>query len=166
MSESGKKWLRRLAELAIFVAVFAAVSWYQGRHLAEGDAPALAGVSVAGERLDLQQWRGEPVMVHFWATWCPVCAAEQGSVDAIAREHRVLTVAMQSGDASEITRYLKEEGVDYPALPDPDGSLSRRYGVSAVPATFILDPEGRVRFSTVGYTSEWGMRLRLWWAGL
>ena len=167
MSESKKKrWLRRLGELVVFLAVLGAVSWYQSRDLVQGRAPELSGVSVAGNPLKLRQWRGEPVLVHFWGTWCPVCSAEQGSIDAVAEDHRVLTVAMQSGDAATLAQYLEEEGVSYPVLPDLEGSLARRYGVTAVPASFFLDPDGRVRFATVGYTTEWGMRLRLWWAGL
>lgn len=166
MSNTRKKWLRRLAELLVFLAVLAAVSWYQSRNLAQGEAPPLSGLSVDGQMLDLEKLRGEPVMVHFWATWCPVCAAEQGSVDDLARNHRVLTVAMQSGSRQELTAWLRKEGVAFPVLPDPDGRLARSYGVKAVPATFVLDREGRVLFSTVGYTTEWGMRLRLWWAGM
>jgi peroxiredoxin len=160
------RWLRRLAEGLVFLAVLGAVSVYQSRNLARGEAPDLSGATVAGHRIDLHRLRGEPVMVHFWATWCPICGVEQGSVDAVARDYRVVTVAMQSGDAEEITRYLEGEGVNYPVLPDPDGRLAARYGVTAVPATFFLDEQGRIRASTVGYTSEWGMRLRLWWAGL
>lgn len=165
-SSKKKRWLRLLAELFVFLAVFGAISVYQSRNLAQGAAPDLSGVSIAGRPLELSRLRGEPVMIHFWGTWCPICGTEQGSVDAVARDHRVLTVAMQSGNAQEISEYLKEEGVGYPVLPDPEGRLAARYGVTAVPATFFLDREGRIRSSTIGYTSEWGMRLRLWWAGL
>jgi alkyl hydroperoxide reductase subunit AhpC len=49
---------------------------------------------------------------------------------------------------------------------DPEGALSRRYGVSAVPVTFVIDAGGKVRFVTRGYTSGLGLRLRLWLAGL
>jgi len=163
---NNRRWLRWLAEGLIFLAVFTAVSYYQSRDLIEGEVPPLVGTAIDGEQMDIRRWRGEPVLVHFWATWCPVCAMEQGSIDALARDYPVLTVAMQSGDARTITRYLEEEGVNYPVLPDPEGNLARRYGVAAVPATFVLNGAGEVRFATVGYTTEWGMRLRLWWAGL
>jgi alkyl hydroperoxide reductase subunit AhpC len=73
---------------------------------------------------------------------------------------------MQSGTADELVAYLQAQGVDYPVINDEHGRLAASYGVKAVPASFILDREGRVRFATRGYTTGWGIRLRLWLAGL
>jgi alkyl hydroperoxide reductase subunit AhpC len=51
-------------------------------------------------------------------------------------------------------------------LNDEDGWISEKWGVHAVPASFIIDRTGRIRFVEVGYTTEIGLRLRLWWAGI
>jgi len=105
--------------------------------------------------------------VHFWATWCPVCKAEQGSIAAIAHDHPdVISVAMQSGKPEEVAKYLSDQGIAFPVLNDPDGSISAAWGVHAVPASFIIGPDGQIRFVEVGYTTSLGLRLRLWLAGM
>jgi alkyl hydroperoxide reductase subunit AhpC len=86
-------------------------------------------------------------------------------INALAEDYPVITVAMQSGEAQEVLDYLAEQDVDYPVVNDPEGRIARRYGVSGVPASFVLDGLGEVRFVTRGYTSGPGMRVRLWLAG-
>jgi alkyl hydroperoxide reductase subunit AhpC len=56
--------------------------------------------------------------------------------------------------------------VSYPVVLDARGQLSGIYGVQGVPTSIIIDPAGNVRFVEVGYTTETGLRLRLWWVGL
>ncbi len=132
-----------------------------------GPAPALAGQTLAGTAYTLPAHPGKPVLVHFWATWCPICREDQGSIAAIARDRGdVVTVAMQSGNADEIARYARQQHIDFPVINDPDGALAQRWGVTAVPASFIIGPDGTVRFIEVGYTTGPGLRLRLWLAGL
>lgn len=160
-----RKWLRVLWQSLTVIAVVMAVGFWQTRNLASGMAPPLVGLDVHGERLELSAWRGRPVLVHFWATWCPVCALEDDAIQAIARDWPVLTVAMQSGEAREIAAHLRENNLSFPVLVDGSGELSARFGVRAVPTTFVIDGEGRIRFREVGYTTSWGLRLRLWLAG-
>jgi len=160
-----RKWLRVLWQTLAVIAVVMAVGFWQTRNLASGMAPPLAGLDVHGERLELSAWRGRPVLVHFWATWCPVCALEDDAIQAIAGDWPVLTVAMQSGEAREIAAHLHENNLSFPVLVDGSGELSARFGVRAVPTTFVIDGEGRIRFREVGYTTSWGLRLRLWLAG-
>lgn len=158
-----------LVNILLILAVFIGVQWWQARPLASGPAPALAGTLLDGRPFTLERLRAggetEPVLVHFWATWCPVCRLEQGAIDAIARDHPVVTVAMQSGGEREIRAYLGEQGLRFPVLPDPEGVLSSAWGVPAVPASFVVDGTGRIRFATVGHTTEAGLRARLWAAG-
>jgi thiol-disulfide isomerase/thioredoxin len=156
---------RVLLELALLLAFVLALEAFLTRDAASGKAPTFAGTTIAGEPFALAALQGRPAVVHFWATWCPVCELEQGMIDALAEEYPVITVAMQSGEAQEVLDYLAEQGVDYPVVNDPDGLIARRYGVSGVPASFVLDGKGEVRFVTRGYTSGPGMRVRLWLAG-
>jgi thiol-disulfide isomerase/thioredoxin len=127
----------------------------------------LLAASRQGQPYTLAARPGKPVLVHFWATWCPVCRAEQGSIAAIAHDHAdVITVAMQSGTAEQVSRHMLEQGIAFPVLNDSDGRLSGAWGVHAVPASFIISPDGQVRFIEVGYTTGIGLRLRLWLAGI
>jgi len=154
---------RLLLEIAAIVLVLLAVRAYTQRGVVHGTAPSLAGPLLDGGRADLAALRGRPVLVHFWATWCPVCRLELSSIDAIAKDYTVITVAQQSGSAASIRAYLKKHDVDFPVVADPDGVLSRRFGVRAVPASFVIGPRGRIRFVEVGYTTGLGLRARLWW---
>jgi thiol-disulfide isomerase/thioredoxin len=161
-----KRLPRLLLELLLLLVFVIALEAFLSRDAVSGRAPSFSGTTLGGEPFALEQLRGAPAVVHFWATWCPVCNLEQGMVDSLAADYPVITVAMQSGEEQEVAAYLAEQGVDYPVLNDPQGSLSRRYRVSGVPASFILDGNGEVRFVTRGYTSGLGMRLRLWLAAL
>jgi thiol-disulfide isomerase/thioredoxin len=163
------RWRRRLGgwliNLVLIVAIVAGVQWWKGRTLVTGEAPPLVGVTLEGTPIDLADWRGRPVLVHFWATWCPVCRITDGIVDAIAEDHAVVTVALQSGTEDEIRAYMREAGQDFRVVSDPDGRLSRAWGVAGVPTSFVIDGDGRIRSSIVGVSTGPGLRLRLWLAG-
>ena len=161
-----RKWPRLLWQALALLGLVLALGFWQVRDLASGTAPPLSGVGLAGEALDLATLRGHPVLVHFWATWCPVCTLEDDAIAAVADDHPVLTVAMQSGSADAVAAHMRENGLAFPVINDPDGLLAARYGVRAVPTTFILDGTGGIRFREVGYTTGPGLRLRLWAAGL
>ncbi len=160
-------FLKNALTVLLFVAVVAGIRAWQQRDMTSGAAPALQGVTIAGQSYTLPSHPARPVLVHFWATWCPVCRAEQGTIAAIARDHPdTITVAMQSGRPEEVARHMREQGIAFPAVNDADGSISRAWGVHAVPASFIVAPDGEISFVEVGYTTEIGLRLRLWWAGI
>jgi thiol-disulfide isomerase/thioredoxin len=157
-----RPWLR-LSNLLLILAAFAVIHWWRTEPLASGDAPPLKGRLVAGDKVfDLAQLRGRPSLVHFWASWCPVCKLGDEAIDSIARDFPVITVAMQSGDPSDILAHLRKEGLSFPVIPDPYGELASAWGVQGVPATFVLDGNGEIRFATMGYTTEVGLRGRLW----
>lgn len=160
---------RTWIELAVFVVLFAGVRAWQRRDLVDGAAPRLEGRSIAGAPLSLAH-DGRPTVVHFWATWCGVCDAMDGQVASVAEDHRVLTVATRSGAAGAIADAMREDGLmphDTPAfdvLVDEDGALARAWGVTTLPTTFVVDGDGNVRSTEVGFTSSLGLRVRLWLA--
>jgi len=156
-----RRWLRWAAELALFALLIAGIRAWQQATLAQGPAPELAGIRLDGAGFVLRP-ATEPTLIYFWATWCPSCRAMQGNIEPLLKNYRVITVAMQSEGDAAVGGYLKEHGLHYPVLNDPDGALARRYGVRAVPALFVVDREGMIRFTEVGYTTEPGIRARLW----
>lgn len=157
-------WAGRAGFALLLAGVFLGVRFYQQRTLAEGPAPALQAVRLDGSPFDLASQRGRPLLVYFWAGWCPVCRLEQGAISALLPDHPVVTVAMQSGSPAEVASYLREQALAWPVINDPDGTLAARWGVRATPSFFIVDGSGVIRFREVGYTSEPGLRLRLWLA--
>lgn len=131
-------------------------------------APALVGVAVDGRPVDLAQSRqrpgGKPVMVVFWATWCPECLAEQPAMQAISRDYEIIGVAWRSEDNEAVATHMALHELSYATLNDIDGTLAKQWGVRGVPAHFIVRPDGMTRFSVEGSRSEWTLRARLWWA--
>lgn len=159
------KWFRYLIDFLIIVMLIIAFRSWQQRSMVSGVAPEIQGVLMDGTITELKKYRGKPVLLHFWATWCPFCKLEEGSITGIAEDWPVLTIAYQSGDKAKIEKYLKEQGLEsWAVISDPESRLAELYGVTGVPTSFIIDANGNIRFREVGITSAWGLRARLWYA--
>ena len=152
--------------LLVFVIIVAGIRAWQQRDMVSGTAPALHGITVSGLPYELPTHPAKPMLVHFWGSWCPICRAEQGTISDIARDQNVISVAMQSGKTEEVVRYMQQQGLTFPAINDADGIISRSWGVNALPASFIIGTDGKIRFIEVGYTTSLGLKLRLWLAGM
>ncbi len=153
--------VRIVLEVVIFIAVLASVRAYQHRDVPGDAAPALSGMTVQGAAFDLADTGSRPILVHFWATWCSVCRFEQDSIAALSRDFPVISIAMQSGTEDDVRRHLAENQLPFAAINDPDGAIAARWGVHAVPASFVIDEKGNVRFVEIGYTTEAGLRARM-----
>lgn len=103
-----------------------------------------------------------PALIYFWAQWCGICRSIQGNVDAVVRDFPTVSVAVRSGDDQALRDYMQARHFNWPTVNDNAGSIGQRYGVSAVPAMLFVNGNGEIVFTSVGYTSEWGLRLRLW----
>ncbi|MEJ2394312.1 MAG: protein disulfide oxidoreductase [Candidatus Thiodiazotropha sp.] len=159
-----KRLLRWFAEGLVLLLVLYLLHLWQTRNAIEGTAPALDGQLLDGRAFSLQSRSQGPLLVYFWASWCPVCGLTSGHIDSLAEKQNVLTIAMQSGAPSEISTYLSDKALNFPVMADPNGEIARRWGVRGVPTLYILDRQNRIRFVTVGYTSSVGLALRMWLA--
>lgn len=157
-----------MLEGLILLALFVAFQLWQARDTPRGAAPHFAGQRLDGSHFDLTAWRAEhpdqAVLLYFWAEWCPVCKTTAGNVTAIAEDWPVTSISIQSGGAEQVAKNMAEQGYLWPTLPDPKAKILRQYGLPGVPAFIIINPAGAVRFVSIGYTSEIGLRLRLWQA--
>ena len=122
------------------------------------DAPPLRLTDLRGNQHDLEKYRGEVVLVNFWATWCPPCVEEIPSLQRLSerlagRAFRVLTVDVGE-DAATATAFMSQFDVDFPVLMDPDGTAVRQWRVYAFPTSFLIDRSGIVRYSLFG-ALEW-----------
>lgn len=155
-------------DVALVVLVFVGLQAWFTRDVVRGPLPALDAPLVAAAEADAGAWRaangGEGFVLYVWATWCAMCKTIEGSVDALARDAPLLSLAMQSGAAPAVSAELARRDLRWPTLVDEDGRLSRLLGVDAVPTLIFVDRNGYVRSVTQGFTTEWGMRARLWWA--
>jgi cytochrome c biogenesis protein CcmG, thiol:disulfide interchange protein DsbE len=111
-------------------------------------APDFTLATSGGEEFTLSSLRGTPVVLNFWATWCPPCRAELPELKA-ASEHYAGQVAVigvnQAEPAATVARSASELGLSFPIPLDQSGRVSRRYGVRSLPTTFFIDRDGIIR---------------------
>ena len=165
MNPKLKKFFREAAILLVMVILVSmAVNLYKTWNVERGPAPELPYATIDGKPV-MAQPAGEPMLVHFWATWCPICSLEHGSIQSISENYPVVTIAMQSGNEEELQQFMQKEGLNFSVVADEFGEISKHWPVRGVPASFIIAPDGNIRFVEVGYSTELGLRARLWWAG-
>jgi len=106
----------------------------------------------------------KPLLIHFWATWCPTCKLEASNINFLSKYYQVITIAVKSGSDYEIKKYLDEHNYHYKVVNDKDGTLSQKFKIAGYPTTFIYDKDQKLRFAEVGYTSTAGLALRMLWS--
>ncbi len=161
-----RRWLVLLIQALVLLLLYLGLKSWMQRDMVSGQVPDLTAHLVDGSRFSPRDLEGRVWLLHFWAEWCPICRAEQGAISAVARRWPVVTVAMQSGDRLAVEDYLRANGLDWQTIVDQTGAIAKRFGVDAVPASFVIDGSGKIRFRETGYTTSWGLRLRLWLASL
>jgi thiol-disulfide isomerase/thioredoxin len=122
---------------------------------ATGPAAEFELQSRAGEAVALSRFKGQVVLINFWATWCGPCRKEMPLLEQIQKKYAPLGFTMLGVNVEEDTRlmeaFLKDVPVTFPILLDPANGVSKLYNVSAMPSTVIVDRKGNVRFIHQGY---------------
>jgi len=104
---------------------------------------------------------GKPLLIHFWATWCPTCKLEAANIERVSKSYEVLTVVVNSGSDGDIQTYMKENKLTFRVLNDAKGIWAKKFKVQAYPTSFIYDANATLKFTEVGYTSTVGLMGRL-----
>lgn len=170
MKNNKKQWLnlsriwRLSLQLLLLVAIIIGVNLWRTRDAASGPPPPLVATMLDGAYFDLKEHLGKPLFVHFWAEWCPICSLEEGSIESLSRDYTMITIAMSSGDDDAVRAYMHQNDLSFKVINDESGHIAQQWGVHAVPATFILDAAGDIRFVEMGYSSRLGLMLRHWLA--
>ncbi len=140
--------------LGLIFSVFAASS-LASSGLTGQPAPDFALKSASGENLRLSEFRGDVVMINFWATWCGPCRQEMPLLDELySRYQRVgfsLLGVNIDDDSRRAMAMVNDLGVSFPVLFDEQKEVSKLYEVEAMPVTVLLDREGTVRHVHHGY---------------
>ena len=160
-----KSWTKEVAVTAVVIIIAAGVLGYLRAPSYEDKAlPKVQVSKLYGLAYDSTEKPGEPYVLHFWATWCPVCRTEAGNIDALAKDAKVVTVAVRSGGLQKIDDYMKENGLSFPVINDQNGAIAEAFKITVFPTTIIVDRDGKVFWAETGYTTTWGLKLRLWLA--
>lgn len=151
--------------LLVLLAGAAWIRWSAGSSDAEETGPApqagfpapgFALESLSGDSVILGELRGVPVVLNFWATWCPPCRAEMRTIERVYQEYRasglvILAVnATYQDDPVRAAEFPADFGLTYPILMDRTGALAAMYQVRSLPTTFFIDRRGIIREIVVG----------------
>jgi peroxiredoxin len=144
-------WFRALLTCVLVAGVGTAAAAVQ----TSAAAPDFTLRSVGGANLRLAEQRGQVVLVNFWATWCGPCRQEMPHLNRLYDKYRssgfVLLGVNIDDDPRAAADLAAKLGLRFPVLLDTDKQVSRVYDMSAMPATLLIDRDGRVRHIHRGY---------------
>ena len=156
-----KKYIKEIALFIVIMTVAAnVISFYKSMDL---NKQKLQEMSVT--LLDKTSYRhpkDKPILIHFWATWCPTCKIEASNIQSISEEYEVLSIAVSSGDDKKIKEYMSKNSFDFKVYNDESGFFAKEFKIAAYPTTFIYDKDKNLIFSEVGFTSTLGLYFRMW----
>lgn len=153
-----KKWLQAVILTAI-VIIGAFTIW---SNLNAGDAkgakkggkaPEFTLVGLDGTSHKLSDFQGKPVMVNFWATWCPPCEREMPAIQEqyLKRNKDVVILAVNMGESKvSVQAFQAKYGLSFPILLDKSEEVRKNYGVMNYPTTFFIKPDGKIYEVMVG----------------
>lgn len=118
-------------------------------------APDFTLKSNGGNNLKLSEFRGQVVMINFWATWCGPCRQEMPLLNRIQEKYRkagFMLLGVNIDDRPEAAQAMARKlGVHFPILFDTEKRVSRLYDVNAMPSTLLIDRDGKLRYFHLGY---------------
>jgi len=161
-------WFRTL-EVALWVLVAGAFAYRYvpaatpARVAEEGAAPSFSVKTFSNGKIDLDDLRGQVVLVNFWATWCPPCRLEMPGFQSVYEDYKdrgftVVGLATDVGGSGPVASFVRDRGITYPVAMATT-EIRRLYGgVDMLPQSFLLDKRGRVRKTVAGVFSEGTLR--------
>jgi len=148
----------------VLLVVSNIISYLRKPQLKDDSLPSLTLETIEGKKINFKEYRGKPLLIHFWATWCPTCKLETSNINTVSKEYPVVTIAVNSGSDEQIREFMKSKEASFDVIHDRENRLTQDFSVEAFPTTFIYNAKGKLVFSEVGYTSTAGLLGRMAWA--
>jgi peroxiredoxin len=151
MRTSTANFLRRCT----LAAILGTVSVLATAGDASGPAPAFTLTDLSGASQALSQYKGQVVMVNFWATWCGPCQQEMPLLDQMYKKFKPVGFTLigvnVDKDAPPVKDLLARKPVSFPVLLDPTNAVSKAYHLDEMPSSVIIDRSGMIRYVHRGY---------------
>lgn len=112
-------------------------------------------------KIDFSDYKDKPLLVHFWAIWCPVCKLEAANIESVSTTYDVISIAVKSGSDEALKTFMKEYDLTYTVIDDQSGELAKKFNIEAYPTTLIYNGKGELKFTEVGYSTTLGLKARL-----
>jgi thiol-disulfide isomerase/thioredoxin len=121
-----------------------------------GAAPEFRATTLEGDTLQLASFRGQVVVLDFWASWCPPCRGQLERLAALEKELPGVVVLAVSVDTrrDKVDRYVKHTTMPQRVLLDPKGTIAARYAVQGMPWTVLVDPRGQIVSARAGWGDD------------
>ncbi len=117
-------------------------------------APDFELQTMDGETVKLSDYRGQKVMINFWATWCPPCRAEMPDMQKFYENEDVEILAVNltqtESDASDVTKFVDDFGLTFPILMDENITVANQYEIKPIPTSYFVDSEGYIQYVALG----------------
>jgi len=112
-------------------------------------APNFIVKTPQGSTVQLSDFKGQPVILNFWATWCAPCLIEMPALEQVYRKYKVQGLVVlavnQAEPADRVSHYMYANGLSFQSVLDPDTAIARLYRVTGYPTTYLVDREGNLR---------------------
>ncbi|MFD2656574.1 redoxin domain-containing protein [Gracilibacillus thailandensis] len=156
-----KKWI--ISAVLLAMVVWAVIDMVTDNKVTEADnigleigniAPDFELETLDGETVKLSDYRGEPVMLNFWATWCPPCRSEMPDMQRFYQDTdmNILAINLTDTEANveDVNQFVEEYDLTFTIPLDQGNIVGNRYQIRPIPTTYMLDSNGIIQFNVFG----------------
>ncbi len=152
----------------ILGSIFFGLSLVSGKSIENKRAVSFLATTVEGTDISLENLRGKTVILNFWATWCPPCRAELPTLISFAENLPGTSTVLIGIDAvssekslADVKRFMNKNSIIYPVIPDTGGRIAAEYGVTSLPTSVVISPEGNILEKHIGVVNYFWLRSHL-----
>ncbi len=162
--------MRKVIIIVIIVAVFASVTAFvvlsgknnktgNNKQTASVSAPDFSELDLFGkDMISLKSYSNKVILLNFWATWCPPCKAEIPDLIRLYNQYKgkfiIIGISVDQTGADTVREFYKNYKMNYPVIMATSGILQNYGGITAIPTSFLISPDGKLIKTIVGYRSK------------